>query len=57
MDVFALYNALDIVEGTRSMSTITDLSTNVEIDEYRSWKKSVAQAKIVISQYISDELH
>lgn len=38
MNVFALYEALDIVEGTCPMPNITNLSTNAKMDEYRFWK-------------------
>jgi len=57
MDVLELFNALDIVEGTREKPTLVKDATKADQDKYDAWVKSSTQAKIVISQCVSDELH
>lgn len=57
MDVLELFNALDIVQGKRKEPVLTDNSTQAEKEAFNSFQKSSSQAKIVISQSVSDEIH
>jgi len=58
LDVLAVFNAVDIVEG-KSIEPIlpNENPTKADREAVESWRKSAAQAKVVLSQSVSDELH
>lgn len=62
LDLLSLYNVVDIVEG-RSLSPdppakSASATQKEEINKNTAaWKKAASQAKIIISQTISDDLH
>ena len=57
MDVLELFNAVDIVEGTRLKPVLSDSPTRAEKEQLEAYNKAASQAKIVISQCVSDDLH
>ncbi|CAB0000727.1 unnamed protein product [Nesidiocoris tenuis] len=57
MDVMEYFNAVEIIEGTSLKPNLTDTPSKAEIAKLEAWNKSASQAKMVISQCISDELH
>ncbi len=57
MDVPEPFNVVVIVEGKRIRPTLSNTPTKAEIYAPDAWMKSATQAKIVLSQCISDELH
>ncbi|KAF6212239.1 hypothetical protein GE061_012760 [Apolygus lucorum] len=57
MDVLELFNAVEIVEGTREKPVLSDNPTKTEQDDLIAYNKAASKAKIVISQCVSDDLH
>ena len=57
LDVLELFDAVGIVEATRAQTILSDPPTTEEKKDLAAYVKSANQAKIVISQCVSDELH
>ena len=57
MDVMEYFNAVDIIEGKSLKPELSDKPSKAEKEALEAWNKTSAQAKMVLSQCVSDELH
>lgn len=57
MDVMEYFNAVDIIEGKSFKPELSETASKVEREKLETWNKTAAQAKMVLSQCVSDELH